>query len=142
MTLTSVAWGPLGRPIARRRRRTLSRWAVRRAARAASRPRAAREIKRGAGSPAAASGPSRNVPPEIGDRRSPPCGVLGPGNATGIAPVLRPCLAAPAAVISSATLREDPLALRRGRAPGRRVADQPHHYAVVVARRVAGQHDP
>src|SRR3954466_10996945 len=63
----------------------------------------------------ATSGPSRNVPPGIGDRRSPPCGVLGPGNATSIAPVLRPCLAAPAAGLPNGTSREEPLHQREAR---------------------------
>src|SRR5262249_18467418 len=70
----------------------------------------------------ATSGPSRNVPPEIGDRRSPPCGVLGPGHATGIGPVRRPCLTAPAAGPPGATSREDPRLCdrrleQRGRGP-------------------------
>src|SRR3954464_11531902 len=54
-------------------------------------------------------GPSRNVSPEIGGRRSPPGGVLDPRNTRGIPSDLRPCLAAPATGLSSATSREDPL---------------------------------
>src|SRR4051812_30077693 len=67
------------------------------------------------------SGPSRNVPPEIGGRRSPPGGVLDPRNTRGIPSDLRPCLAAPATGLSSATSREDPLRPRAPQQPG----DQP-----------------
>src|ERR671922_2432944 len=60
------------------------------------------------------SGPSRNVPPEIGDRRSPPCFVLGVRQCHQHCRTLRPCLAAPAAGLSGGTLREDPLVLELG----------------------------
>src|SRR3954451_24256366 len=63
----------------------------------------------------APSGPSRTLTPEIGGRRSPPGGVLDPRNTRGIPSDLRPCLAAPATGLSSATSREDPLVDRRVR---------------------------
>src|SRR5215211_6094254 len=95
-----------------------------RSARQAAAARATRRRRAGVslgGSRIAAdpSGPSRNVPPEIGGRRSPPGGVLDPRNTRGIPSGLRPGPVAPAAGLSSATSREDPLEDHRERPAGR-----------------------